>query len=129
MGLRTTAWHYGLMIALSLVIVSAFESVGAILAVAMLIVPAMFAAQLSSHFPTRLVLTIVHATISAIVGYHLSVWLNCSAAAVMVVSGSIFFALAWGATAIARRKALAESAEATVPIDVDPTDRQIERTP
>ena len=47
LGMRIGLWHYGLMGALALVIVSAFESVGAILAVAMLIVPAMFAAELS----------------------------------------------------------------------------------
>ena len=35
LGMRTGIWHYGLMGALALVIVSAFESVGAILAVAM----------------------------------------------------------------------------------------------
>ena len=101
MGLRTTAWHYGLMVALSLVVVSAFESVGAILAVAMLIVPAMFAAQLSSRLPMRLLLTTLHAIASAVAGYHASLWLNCSPAAAMVVCGSIFFAIAWGATALA----------------------------
>jgi manganese/zinc/iron transport system permease protein len=103
MGLRTGVWHYGLMIALSLVVVSAFESVGAILAVAMLIVPAMFAAQISSRLPMRLLWTTVHAAASAVAGYHLSVWLQCSAAAAMVVCGAFFFALAWGGTALAGR--------------------------
>ncbi len=98
MGLRPGIWHYGLMIALSLVVVSAFESVGAIMAVAMLIVPAMFAAQLSSHLPSRLVLTAVHAVVSAVAGYHLSVWLNCSTAGAMVVAGSVLFLLAWAWT-------------------------------
>ena len=51
LGMRTGIWHYGLMGALALVVVSAFESVGAILAVAMLIVPPMFAAQLSESAP------------------------------------------------------------------------------
>ncbi len=110
MGVRTTVWHYGLMTALSLVVVSAFESVGAILAVAMLIVPAMFAAQISSRLPMRLLWTAVHAVASAAAGYHLSVWLQCSAAAAMVVCGSVFFAIAWGVSALLRRMARAESA-------------------
>ncbi len=59
LGMRTGIWHYGLMGALALVIVSAFESVGAILAVAMLIVPPMFAAQISERLPFRLGLTVV----------------------------------------------------------------------
>ncbi len=109
MGLRTTFWHYGLMIALSLVVVSAFESVGAILAVAMLIVPAMFAAQISSRLPMRLLWTGIHAVVSAVTGYHLSVWLQCSAAAAMVVCGAALFVLAWGFTALGKRRAHVES--------------------
>jgi manganese/zinc/iron transport system permease protein len=100
MGYRTGVWHYGLMTALTLVIVSAFESVGAILAVAMLIVPAMFAAQLSARLPVRLVLTVGHAAASAVLGFHLSVWWNCSAAAAMVVAGSGLFLLAWAGTEV-----------------------------
>lgn len=105
MGLRTGFWHYALMTALSLAVVSAFESVGAILAVAMLIVPAMFAAQLSSNLPCRLALTTGHAGASALIGYHLSLWLKCSAAGAMVVSGAALFAVAWGGTALQRRQA------------------------
>ncbi|MFT3992476.1 MAG: metal ABC transporter permease, partial [Luteolibacter sp.] len=88
MGIRTQVWHYGLMILLSLIVVSAFEAVGAIMVVAMLIVPPMFAAQLSHRLPQRLLLTLLHAVVSAVVGYHLSVWLNCSVAGAMVVAGS-----------------------------------------
>ncbi len=117
MGRRPGVWHYGLMTALSLVVVSSFESVGAIMAVAMLIVPAMFAAQLSDHLPTRLALTALHAVASSALGYHLSLWLNCSAAGAMVVVGSGFFALAWGGTALRawrRRKRAATLREAAL---------------
>lgn len=58
LGIKTGIWHYGLMGALAIVVVSAFESVGAILAVAMLIVPPMFAGQLSDRLPVRLGLTV-----------------------------------------------------------------------
>jgi len=95
LGMKTGLWHYGLMGALALVIVSAFEAVGAILAIAMLIVPPMFAGQLSDRLPIRLGLTVLHAALSALLGYHLSVWLNCSAAGAMVVVGAILFTAAW----------------------------------
>ncbi|MGF1656339.1 MAG: metal ABC transporter permease [Verrucomicrobiales bacterium] len=98
LGLRAAAWHYGLMAVLSLVIVSAFEAVGAILAIGMLIVPAMFAAQLSQHLPTRLVLTVVHGALVSLLGFHGSVWLNCSTAGAMVVMSALLFVLAWAAT-------------------------------
>lgn len=98
LGFRSGAWHYGLMILLSIVVVSAFEAVGAILAVAMLIVPPMFAAQLSNRLPVRLYLTGLHAALASIGGYHLSLWLNCSTAGAMVVVAALLFLLAWGAT-------------------------------
>ncbi len=120
MGLRPGVWHYVLMTTLSLVVVSAFESVGAILAVAMLIVPAMFAAQLSTRLPVRLVLTAAHATVSAVIGYHLSIWLQCSPAAAMVVCGSLLFVAAWGGTALAGWKARAESLRGAR-LDPEPT--------
>lgn len=106
LGLRSGVWHYGLMGMLSIVIVSVFEAVGAILAVAMLVVPAMFAAQLSDRLPVRFSLVVVHAGVSSLLGYHLSVWLNCSPAGAMVVAGALLFAGAWGATQI-RRSTLA----------------------
>jgi len=93
-GLRTGVWHYGLMAALSLVIVAAFEAVGAILAVAMLIVPPMAAAEMSERLPGRLAWTVGHAALSALLGFHLSVWLACSAAGAMVVAGAGLFVLA-----------------------------------
>lgn len=102
LGMRTGIWHYGLMGALALVIVSAFESVGAILAVAMLIVPPMFAAQLSERLPLRLGLTVFHAAASALIGLHLSVWLNCSAAGAMVVAAALLFVVVWVGSQVQR---------------------------
>jgi|AntRauTorckE6833_2_1112554.scaffolds.fasta_scaffold20339_2 manganese/zinc/iron transport system permease protein len=102
LGMRTAVWHYGLMAALSIVVVAAFESVGAILAVAMLIVPPMFAAQLSDRMVTRMILVVFHAALSSLIGYHLSVWLACSTAGAMTVVASVLFVLVWVGTAVKR---------------------------
>jgi ABC-type Mn2+/Zn2+ transport systems, permease components len=102
LGMRTAVWHYGLMGALALVVVSAFEAVGAILAVAMLIVPPMFAAQVSDRLPVRLGLTIFHAALSATIGLHISVWLSCSAAGAMVVAAALLFVAVWMASLVWR---------------------------
>jgi manganese/zinc/iron transport system permease protein len=117
LGMRVRLWHYGLMGALALVVVSAFESVGAILAVAMLIVPAMFAAELSEELPVRLILTVLHAAMSAVLGLHLSIWLNCSAAGAMVVAAALLFAAAWVASQVRRqfRSRIPESRGVGVP--------------
>jgi manganese/zinc/iron transport system permease protein len=86
------------MAVLSIVIVSVFEAVGAILAVAMLVVPPMFAAQLSDRLPMRFALVFLHAALSSLLGYQVSVWLNCSPAGAMVVVGAMLFLLAWAVT-------------------------------
>lgn len=104
MGIRAGAWQLGLMATLSVVIVSVFEAVGAILPVAMLVVPPMFAAQMSDRLPARFGWTVGHALASSILGYQLSVWLDCSPAGAMVVAGALLFVAAWFARGRGRRR-------------------------
>ena len=84
-GINPSVIHYGLMAMLSVVVVSAFESVGAILVIAMLILPGATASLVSERLPVILALTVLHAAISSILGIHLALWLECSIAAAMVV--------------------------------------------
>jgi len=124
LGMKTGIWHYGLMGALAIVVVSAFESVGAILAVAMLVVPPMFAGQLSDRLPARLGLTVLHAALSAIIGLHLSVWLNCSAAGAMVVAAALLFVAVWIASQLSkfmRTKLVSQRAEAPETVSASST--------
>lgn len=117
LGFNTALWHYGLMAALAIVVVSAFEAVGAILVVAMLVVPPMFAGQLSSSLPARMAWTLLHAALSSLLGWHLSLWLNCSTAGAMVVTGALLFCIVWaGSLAIhALHRQAAASTPATAP--------------
>lgn len=94
-GINATFVHYALMCWLSIVVVSAFEAVGAILVVAMLILPGATASLLSQKLSQIKLLTILHSVLSAILGIHLGVALDCSMAAAMVVAGSGLFVLAW----------------------------------
>ncbi len=95
LGINSSLVHYGLMAMLSVVVVSAFEAVGAILVVAMLILPGATASLLSQRLPLMLGLTVLHAALSAVLGLHLGVWLNCSIAGAMVVAGTGLFCLVW----------------------------------
>ena len=95
LGINATVVHYALMCWLSVVVVSAFEAVGAILVIAMLILPGATAALLSHRLPVIMVLTIFHAALSSLLGVHLGTWLNCSLAGAMVVMGGFLFTLAW----------------------------------
>ena len=95
LGINATVVHYALMAVLSVVVVSAFESVGAILVIAMLILPGATASLLTHRLPAVLSLTVLHAALSSALGVMLALWLECSIAAAMVVMGGVLFVLAW----------------------------------
>ena len=95
LGINATVVHYALMCMLSVVVVSAFESVGAILVIAMLILPGATASLVSHRLPVILGLTVLHGALSSVLGMHLALWLECSIAGAMVVMGTVFFLLAW----------------------------------
>ncbi|MGV3532347.1 MAG: metal ABC transporter permease [Chthoniobacteraceae bacterium] len=95
LGIRPALVHYALMSVLSMVVVSAFQSVGAILVVAMLILPGATAYLLTSRLRVMLLLSVVHAALSTVLGMHLGILLDCSYAAAMVVAGGFLFVLAW----------------------------------
>lgn len=103
-GLRPGIVHYGMMCVLSLIVVSAFEAVGAILVIAMLILPAATAYLLSRRLRQMFVFSIVHAVLSALGGVHLAVWIECPTSASMVLVGAGLFCLAWALTLWARWK-------------------------
>jgi manganese/zinc/iron transport system permease protein len=95
LGINATFVHYALMCWLSITVVSAFESVGAVLVVAMLILPGATAFLLSHRLPVIHALTVLMAALSSVLGVHLATWLNCSMAGAMVVMASALFMLAW----------------------------------
>lgn len=95
LGINAGVMHYALMSMLSVVVVSAFESVGAILVIAMLILPGATASLLSRRLPMILILSVGHAILSSLLGIHLAVWLQCSVAAAMVVMGTVLYTFAW----------------------------------
>lgn len=95
LGINARVMHYSLMGMLSVIVVSAFEAVGAILVIAMLILPGATAALLSQRLVVRLLLSLIHAIGSAVGGIHLALILNASIAPAMVVSGCALFVLAW----------------------------------
>lgn len=95
LGINPTIAHFALMAVLSIVIVSAFESVGAILVIAMLILPGATASLLTKRLSRVHALSVLHAALSAVAGTHLGLWLECSLGAAMVVCGAALFGLAW----------------------------------
>jgi manganese/zinc/iron transport system permease protein len=94
-GIRSDLIHHAFMGWLAITVVAAFEAVGAILVIAMLILPGATAALMTDRLGVRLYLSLAHAAGSAVLGMHLAVWLDCSPAGAAVVAGSALFAAAW----------------------------------
>mgnify|MGYP000736396378 FL=1 len=92
-GVSTVMWHYLLMSAVSVTTVVSFESVGAILVVALLIAPAATAYLLTDQLPKMLVIAALVGVISSIGGYYLAVWLDASVAAAIATVLGIEFTL------------------------------------
>lgn len=93
-GISTTLWHYLLMGAVSVTTVSSFESVGAILVVALLIAPAATAYLLTDNFKWMLVLACAVGTLASLSGYYLAVWLDGSIAGAIATMSGVIFGLA-----------------------------------
>ncbi len=90
-GMNVSLWHYLLMGFVSITTVGAFESVGAILVVAMLIVPPNTAYLLTDRLWKMIALSVVFGVLSAIGGYWLAATIDGSiAGAIAVMSGILF---------------------------------------
>ena len=90
-GVPASLMHYLLMGAVSLTTVAAFESVGAILVVAMLIVPGAAAYLWSDRLKLILGLSMAFGVASAVGGYYLAgMWNSSIAGAMVVVIGGVF---------------------------------------
>ena len=88
-GLPTAIVHHGILTLTAGVIVASFEAVGAVLVVAMLIVPAVTAQRLTRRLHTMMLVAVLLAGSAGLLGTLLAVWLDTSVAGCMsVVAGA-----------------------------------------
>ncbi|EAQ39903.1 ABC transporter, permease protein [Dokdonia sp. MED134] len=91
LGFSPVVLHYGLMTVSSVTVVGAFEAVGAVLVVALMIAPAATAYLLTSDLKKMLVLSVIFGVFSAIAGYWVAHFLDASIAGSMTtVLGLVF---------------------------------------
>ncbi|MEX2639953.1 MAG: metal ABC transporter permease [Balneolales bacterium] len=95
LGLPVTLIHYALMGSVSFSTIAAFESVGAILVVALLIVPPATAYLLTQNLKVMIVLAMAIGVASAIGGYFLALLVNGAIAGAIAVVTGIFFTIAF----------------------------------
>ena len=104
-GIRTMLWHYSLMAATSVASVVSFQSVGAILVIAFLVVPAASSYLITDNFKRMTLLIMVQGLISAILGYYIAEWVGGSISGSMAVASFLQFAscFAWSKVGIKKR--------------------------
>ncbi|GGW56570.1 manganese/zinc/iron transport system permease protein [Winogradskyella epiphytica] len=91
LGFSPAIIHYGLMSVSSITTVGAFDAVGAILVVALMIAPAATAYLLTTNLKKMLALAISFGIFSAISGYWVAHWLDASiAGSITTVLGLVF---------------------------------------
>lgn len=112
-GLPTTAMHYLLMALLTLVTVASLQTVGIILVVAMLIIPASTAYLLTKKLVSMVLLSALIGVLAALIGMAFSYVFNIPSGATIVLVSAVFFAAAFlfaPREGLARRRLLKESA-------------------
>jgi manganese/zinc/iron transport system permease protein len=93
-GFSPVFLHYLLMSAVSVTVVGAFESVGAILVVAMLVVPPAAAYLLTESLGRMILIAIAIGIGAAVSGYGFARWYDCSIAGGMAVAAGALFMIA-----------------------------------
>ncbi len=93
-GMRTRAIHYGLMLLLTLTIVTSLETVGVILVVAMLIIPGATASLLTHRLPTMMLISAGVGVASATIGLYTSFRLDVASGGMIVLVAFALFVLA-----------------------------------
>ena len=97
LGIPAKFVHYAIMTVLSLTVVASFEAVGAILAVALLILPGATARLWTDRMRPMLLIAAVHGIISTVIGYwfsHYEVY-NTSAGGSICAAGFGLFIVSW----------------------------------
>lgn len=94
-GLKVQLLHYALMLVLTLVTVSALQTVGIILVVAMLITPAATAFLWTDKLATMLVLAATIGAVASVVGLYFSYTLNWASGPAIVLIAAIIFGISF----------------------------------
>ncbi|ADG40521.1 MULTISPECIES: metal ABC transporter permease [Leuconostoc] len=94
-GLKTQLMHYALMLVLTLVTVTALQTVGIILIVAMLITPAATAYLLTNRLSHMMIVAAIFSVISSVIGLYMSYTFNWASGPAIVLTAAVFFSLAF----------------------------------
>ena len=95
MGMKVNFYHYLLMILLTLVSVTAMQSVGTILIVAMLITPAATAYPYVNSLKSMILLSSTLGAVTSVLGLFLGTSFNVAAGSSIVLTSAVIFAISF----------------------------------
>ncbi len=95
MGINVCAYHYLLMVLLTLVAVTAMQSVGTILIVALLITPAATAYLYVNSLKEMLLLSATLGAVSSVLGLFIGYTFNIAAGSTIVLTAAFLFAISF----------------------------------
>lgn len=93
LGINVVFWNYLLMTLVSMTAVASFDAVGAILVVALLVIPASSAYLVAKSLKSMLLISIAYSQGAVLIGYTLAYWLDSSISASIAVSAGILLFL------------------------------------
>ncbi len=106
-GLNTTFLNYLFLILLSIAIVGSLQTVGIILVLSMLIIPAAAAKLVTNTFVSSIRISILFGVFSSVVGLYLSYFLNLPSGPSMSLVATSIFVLAYLSNKITKKGSLA----------------------
>ena len=95
LGFAPALVHYGLMTAVSITAVGAFDAVGSILVIALMVAPPAAAYLLTDRLPVMIGLSVLIGALSALAGYWMAWWLDVTIAGSMATMTGVAFLLAY----------------------------------
>lgn len=94
-GLSPELVRYGLLILLALTVVTAIQTVGVVLVLALLVTPAATASLLTRRLPQIMLLGTLFAALAALIGLYASYYMNVASGAAIVLTLTVSFGIAF----------------------------------
>ncbi|BBP46405.1 manganese transport system membrane protein MntD [Thiosulfatimonas sediminis] len=104
LGISISFWHYFLMTLVSMTTVASFDAVGAILVVALLIIPAASAYLFAKSLKNMLLLAVLYSQLAVWLGYAVAFQLDSSIAASIAVSAGLLLLVSLFALQLHKRR-------------------------
>lgn len=103
LGIRTGWLNSAFMFLVSFTVTAAFNAAGAILIIALMIIPAATAYLLTNRLPVLIGLAMLIAAVGAFVGFWISYWVNAATSAGLAVFYGLIFAVAFAVTQVRQK--------------------------